>query len=117
MHELSVAESLIKIITEKMAKYNLDKLLKIKMMYKQLSAIVPETLDTTFEVLTLGTPLAGAVMELEQKPMAVRCRRCGHEFTPAREEVVRMPCPCCAAETGHAIIAGRELYIEHIEAE
>lgn len=117
MHELSVAESLIKIITEEMAKYNLDKLLKVKVVYGQLSAIVPEALDTAFEVLTLGTPLAGAVMELEQKPMAVRCRRCGHKFTPAREDVVRMPCPRCAAETGHAIIAGRELYIEHIEAE
>ena len=36
MHELSVAESLIKIITEEMAKYNLDKLLKVKMVYGQL---------------------------------------------------------------------------------
>ena len=65
MHELSVAESLIKIITEEMAKHNLDKLLKVKVVYRQLSAIVPEALDTAFEVLTLGTPLAGAVMELE----------------------------------------------------
>lgn len=117
MHELSVAESLIKIIGEEMARHNLSRLLRVKVVYGQLSAIVPEALDTAFEVLTHGTPLAGAVMEMERKDMAVRCRRCGHEFSPSREDMIRMPCPLCTEETGHAIVSGRELYIEHIEAE
>jgi hydrogenase nickel incorporation protein HypA/HybF len=117
MHELSVAESLIKIISEEMAKRNLSKLLKVKVVYGQISAIVPEALDTAFEVLTHNTPLAGAVMEMEMKPFQVRCRQCAHEFCPDKNDVILMPCPECAAETGHTIIAGRELYIDHIEAE
>ena len=117
MHELSIAESLIKIIGEEMAKHGLTKLLAVKIVYGQISAIVPEALETAFEVLTSGTPLQGARMEVEVKPMVVRCRQCSHEFCPSLEERVIMPCPKCTTELGHEIISGRELYIDNIEAE
>lgn len=117
MHELSIAESLLKIIQEEMSKRELTRLLRVKIVYGQISAIVPEALETAFEILTIKTPLAGAVMDIEVKPMVVRCRECGHEFTPAEEERLFMPCPQCGTELGHEIISGRELYIEHIEAE
>ena len=117
MHELSIAESLIKIISEEMAKHGLTKLHSFKIVYGQISAIVPEALETSFEMLTLNTPFAGAKMETEVKPMVVRCRQCGHEFSPSHEERVIMPCPQCATELGHEIISGRELFIDNIEAE
>ena len=117
MHELSIAESLIKIIGEEMAKHGLTKLHSVKIVYGQISAIVPEALETSFEILTANTPYAGAKMECEARPMVVRCRQCGEEFSPSHEERLIMPCPKCATEFGHEIIAGRELYIENIEAE
>jgi hydrogenase nickel incorporation protein HypA/HybF len=117
MHELSIAESLIKIIGEEMAKHGLKKLHTVKIVYGQISAIVPEALETAFEILTVNTPFAGAKMEIEVKPMVVRCRQCGQEFSPSQEERLIMPCPQCATELGHEIISGRELYIENIEAE
>ncbi len=117
MHELSIAESLIKIIGEEMAKHGLKKLLSVKIIYGQISAIVPEALETAFEILTVNTPFAGATMEIEVKPMVVRCRQCGQEFSPSQEERMIMPCPQCATEFGHEIISGRELYIDNIEAE
>lgn len=117
MHELSIADGLIKIIGEEMAKHNLRKLLKVKIVFGQISAIVPEALETAFEVLTHGTPLAGAQVEIVAKPMVVRCRQCGQEFSPLPEDRILMPCPGCKTELGHEIIAGRELYIDHIEAE
>ncbi|MBU4526584.1 MAG: hydrogenase maturation nickel metallochaperone HypA [Desulfomicrobium sp.] len=117
MHELSIAESLIKIIGEEMAKHGLKKLHSVKIVYGQISAIVPEALEMAFEVLTVDTPFAGAAMEIEVKPMVVRCRQCGQEFSPTQEQRLIMPCPQCATELGHEIISGRELYIENIEAE
>ncbi len=117
MHELSVAESLIKIISEEMAKHGLNKLLSVKVVHGQISAIVPEALETAFEILTINTPFAGAAFSMELKPMVVRCRQCGQEFSPTQEERMIMPCPRCATELGHEIISGRELYIDHIEAE
>ncbi len=117
MHELSIAESLIKIIGEEMAKHNLTKLLKVKIVYGQISAIVPEALETAFEVLTHGTSMAEAEVEIVANPMVVRCRQCSREFTPSHEERILMPCPECGTEMGHELISGRELYIDHIEAE
>jgi hydrogenase nickel incorporation protein HypA/HybF len=117
MHELSIAESLITIIGEEMAKRGLKKLHSFKIVYGQISAIVPEALETSFEMLTINTPFAGAKMETEIKPMVVRCRQCGHEFSPSPEERVIMPCPQCSTELGHEIVSGRELYIDNIDAE
>lgn len=117
MHELSIAESLITIIREEMAKHGLTKLLKVKIVYGQISAIVPEALETAFEILTVNTPMSQATVEIEMKPMTVRCRQCAHVFSPSHEQRILMPCPQCETELGHEIIAGRELYIDHIEAE
>lgn len=117
MHELAIAESLIKIIGEEMNKHGLTKLLSVQIIYGQISAIVPEALETAFEVLAHGTPFAGAKVNITVKPMVVRCRQCGHEFSPHRDELILMPCPECATELGHEILSGRELYIDHIEAE
>ncbi|NLY40075.1 MAG: hydrogenase maturation nickel metallochaperone HypA [Desulfovibrionales bacterium] len=116
MHELSIAESLIKIISEEMHKHGLRKLLSVQIVYGQISAIVPEALETAFEILTHGTDLAGAQIGITVKPMVVRCQRCGREFSPSHD--VRLaPCPDCGEDIGHSIISGRELYIDHIEAE
>ncbi len=117
MHELSIVESLLKIIGDEMGKHNLTKLIKVKVVYGEMSAIVPEALETGFEALTINTPFEGAQIEIEAKPIVVRCRECKNEFSPSREDKFLMPCPACEAELGHEIISGRELYIEHIEAE
>lgn len=117
MHELSMAESLMQIINEEMSKRGLTKLLRVKIVCGQISAIVPEALETAFEMLTLNSPLHGAHFEVEIKPMTVRCRQCAHEFSPSEEEKILMPCPKCSTELGHTIISGRELVIENIEAE
>lgn len=117
MHELSIAESLLKIIGEEMEKHGVTRLTRVKIVCGQMSAIVPEALEMAFEVLTAGTPQEGAVIELEERPIRVRCRECGQEFSPSKEEMYLMPCPHCDTELGHTLLSGKELYIEHIEAE
>lgn len=117
MHELSIAESIISIVRDEMAKHGLTQVTKIKIVYGEISAIVPEALETAFEMLTVNNPLNNAVIELEMKPMAVRCGQCSHEFEPEAKDRGIMPCPKCSNMVGHEIIAGRELYIDHLEAE
>ncbi|MDQ7031619.1 MAG: hydrogenase maturation nickel metallochaperone HypA [Desulfonauticus sp.] len=117
MHELSIAQSLLDIIKEEMAKNNVTKLLKVKIKYGQLSAIVPEALQTAFKVLTADTPLEHAKIIAEEVPLRARCRKCKKEFTPDPDEFVIIYCPYCKAEFGHEIISGKELIIEEIEAE
>ncbi|HCO11895.1 MAG TPA: hydrogenase maturation nickel metallochaperone HypA [Desulfonauticus sp.] len=117
MHELSIAQSLLEIIKEEMAKHNVSKLLKVKIKYGRITNIVPEALDTAFKVLTVDTPLAEAKIITEEVPLRARCRKCKKEFSPDPDEVLIVYCPYCEAEFGHEIISGKELIIEEIEAE
>ena len=120
MHELAIAESLITIIKEEMSKRNLTKLHTVKIVHGQISAIVPEALSAAFEMLTFNTPLADASISMDMQPLKVRCGHCQTEFSPSQEydePLVIMPCPHCATQIGHEIISGRDLYIDHIEAE
>ena len=47
---------------------------------------------------------------------SLKCSRCGQIFSPARQKRFSAPCPFCGEEQGHSIGAGRELYIQSMEA-
>ncbi|WP_462325134.1 hydrogenase maturation nickel metallochaperone HypA/HybF [Desulfoplanes sp.] len=117
MHELSIAEGLMGIIKEEMAKNNVTKLLSIKVIHGEIASVVPEALDLAFQALTVDTPMEGVRLEMEEVPTRVRCRECKHEFSPSEEDFYIMTCPECGTEMGHEILSGKELYIESIEAE
>ena len=97
MHEMSVVTSLLSIVREEMEKHDVHRLLLVRVRYGALSNIVPEALSFAFEALTAGTDFEGAVLETEE-----------HFFAP---------CPACGEQYGHSMETGRELYVQHIEAE
>ena len=117
MHEMSIAQSLIHIVEQEMAKNNARKLLRVKISYGRISAIVPEALQTAFQALTRQTPLDGAVLETSEVPLKVRCRECGTEFSPEDHDLLIMTCTSCGSEFGHEVLSGRELMIEEMEVE
>ncbi|MFI3271257.1 MAG: hydrogenase maturation nickel metallochaperone HypA [Pseudomonadota bacterium] len=117
MHEMSVVTSLLDIVKEELAKHNVEKLLLVRVKYGVLANIVPDAMDFAFEVLTTGNAFAGARLELVQIPVRLACGACGKEFTPEGRELLFAPCPACGEEIGHSVLTGRELYIDHIEAE
>jgi len=120
MHELSIVQSLLDLAEKEMTANKLTKLLRIKVKYGGLTAVVPDALELGFEALTAGTDLAGAVLELEEAPVILRCGKCGLEFSPkdaSGRYGVFAPCPACGEEIGHAVAGGKELFIEFIEAE
>ena len=73
--------------------------------------------SVAFEALTAGTDWEGAVLQAEEIPLSLKCSRCGQIFSPARQKRFSAPCPFCGEEQGHSIGAGRELYIQSMEAE
>lgn len=117
MHELSIAQSLLAVIQEEMAKHGKEKLISVKVKHGRLAAVVPEALDMAFTVLTEETPLAGARLDLEELPVRLRCRTCGREFVPEGGTLPLAPCPACGEELGHTVLSGRELYIDYLELE
>ncbi len=114
---MSLAMSLLDIITDEMAKAKANHLLSVRVRYGVLSQVIPESLQTAFEVITVGTPLEGAKMELEEEAAIFLCRRCGQQFSPPDRKRLFMPCPGCGNETGHKVLAGKGLYLDQIEVE
>ncbi|ADP87302.1 hypothetical protein DDE01_19450 [Desulfovibrio desulfuricans] len=117
MHEMSVATSLLDIVREELGKHEVEKLLLVRVRYGALANLVPEALEFAFEVLTTGTDFEGARIELVQNPVRLACGGCGREFEPEGRELLFSPCPACGEEVGHTVLSGRDLYVEHIEAE
>ncbi len=113
---MSIAHSLVGIIEQEMARHEVTRLIRVKVKYGRISAIVPEALQTAFEVMTMETPMRGATLEIEEVPLVACCRECKKEFSPEGDLMI-MTCPYCSAEFGHEIISGKELYIDELEAE
>ncbi|MFZ5427318.1 MAG: hydrogenase maturation nickel metallochaperone HypA [Thermodesulfobacteriota bacterium] len=117
MHEMSIAQSILDIIKQEMQNNNLTRLIRVKVRHGRLTNTVPEALETCFMALTVQTPLESAVFELEEIPARYQCFKCGKEFSPEETNRLLVPCPHCGEEFGHKVLAGKELFIDYIEAE
>ncbi|WP_279140611.1 hydrogenase/urease maturation nickel metallochaperone HypA [Bilophila wadsworthia] len=57
------------------------------------------------------------MLQTEEIPRSLKCSHCGQIFSPSRQKRFSAPCPFPGGEQGHSIEAGRELYIQSMEAE
>jgi hydrogenase nickel incorporation protein HypA/HybF len=112
MHEMSIAENLIDIIKEEMAKHNVQVLKSVRLEIGQLSAIIPASLSFCFVVMTKGTDLEGADLIMEMVPLKSICRECHETFEILDYTFI---CPHCAC-TDIQTIAGQNLSIVEINA-
>jgi hydrogenase nickel incorporation protein HypA/HybF len=113
MHELSIAQNIVDILHEQMKIHNLSKIERVTLKVGALRNVVIESLSFSFGVLTSGSRLEGAHLEVEEVPMGGRCMSCGGEFT------VRNwldDCPLCQGVRVE-ITSGKELDIVAIEGE
>ncbi|WP_027723135.1 hydrogenase maturation nickel metallochaperone HypA [Maridesulfovibrio zosterae] len=115
MHEMSIAQSILAIIQEEMEKQPDATLKKVLVGNGALAGVVSDALTFGWEAVTIGTPLEGSVLEVNEIPIKVRCGGCKKEFIP--EDRLYMACPDCNLEIGHEVLQGKELQIESIEIE
>ncbi len=113
MHELSIAQNIVDILHEQMNIHNLSKIERVSLKVGALRNVVIESLSFSFNVLTSGSRLEGAHLEVEEVPIRGRCMNCGREF------IVRDwldDCPFCQGVRVE-ITSGKELDIVAIEGE
>jgi hydrogenase nickel incorporation protein HypA/HybF len=113
MHELSIAENLVEIVREEMAKAGLTKLNAVHLKIGEFTHLVPDALSFCFEIATQGGPLEGATLEIEVVPTTGFCQRCQEEF---HVEGVLFICPRCRGGDVE-VRTGREMTIEAIDAD
>ncbi len=107
MHELSIAESVLDIIKKQVK----DRVTAVRLRIGELSGVVPEALEFSFQSASIGTIAEGAALVIERVPVTARCGDCAEVFN------VEDYCFACAKCGGgnFKLITGRELQIEEIE--
>jgi hydrogenase nickel incorporation protein HypA/HybF len=113
LHELSIAESLLRIIVDESKKHGLERISKIKLQIGKFTAVIPDSLNFCFEMVSEGTVAAGARIEIETVGVTAKCDKCDSSFEV--EDRVFL-CPRCG-EPALELLSGRELSILSIEGE
>src|SRR5918911_2456099 len=110
MHELSIAEAVVEIASRHAAG---RKVTKVEVKVGRLRQVVPSALEFAFELLTKGTPLEGAELQIEDVPARGRCRGCG---TVTEMRAFPLQCAGCGG-VDFEIEAGEELLVDALEIE
>ena len=107
MHELAITESVVQAVTERLPN---AKIICVRLEIGSLSGVVADSVRFCFDLVTDGTNLAGARLEISEPAALCQCRDCGTEFEP--EGPIAL-CGCGSADV--AILAGSELRITSVE--
>ncbi len=114
---MSIVSSLISLIEEEMIKAKATRLISVRMKYGALSHVVPESLATAYEILTLGTALEGSRLDLTEELPVLACGSCGKEYSPPNKKNLFMPCPACGNSSGNDVLSGKGVYLDQMEVE
>jgi hydrogenase nickel incorporation protein HypA/HybF len=107
MHELSITQSVVDAVCERAAGRPVR---SVTLQVGMLTAIVADSMRFCFELVTEGTVMEGARLEIEQPPGSAHCRACDTDF--ALTDLVLL-CDCGSADV--AVTSGRELNIISME--
>lgn len=113
MHELSIVASLFEILEEKAREQQAKKVILVKLRVGKLAGVVPEFLQTAFDLYKKDTIAADSTLEIEAVPLKVRCRKCRAEVLQDDFVFVCSGCGSTELET----LEGTELFLEKIDLE
>ncbi len=114
MHELSIAEALVKTLTA-WKKEDGRMPLRVRVRAGRLAGIDPEALRYVWPMaLANSAPeLSGCALDVEMLPLILRCAECGRD---TETEKLMLICPSCGKQALRRQ-GGRELLIQDIEVE
>jgi hydrogenase nickel incorporation protein HypA/HybF len=112
MHELSIASSIVEIAGEHARREGGGRVASVTLRIGRLSSVHEDALRYSFDLVTEGTPLAGATLAVIEVPVRIWCALCEAEVE--LPGIQRFACPTCGHLSGD-VRAGRELDIESIQ--
>jgi hydrogenase nickel incorporation protein HypA/HybF len=114
MHEMSIMQSLLKILEQKASEKKAIRIRTITVGLGYFSGVEPDLLKSAFEWLSDGTLAEKAEFEINIKNFSANCKKCGaFELSPDRTQ---FKCPDCGSEDIN-IDANDELVIEKMEVD
>ena len=114
MHEATIISNVVNVVTQHLAEEDLPgRVRAVRLRIGRLAAAVPDNLRFLFGVLTQDTPLEGAVLEIEEVNVKMRCRSCGAEYIVDDGDFGCRSCRSSDAE----LTEGREMIIDSVEVD
>jgi hydrogenase nickel incorporation protein HypA/HybF len=107
MHELAITQSVVDAVTERTGSAPVS---SVRVRVGRLSGVLPDAMRFCFELVTAGTPLDGATLEIEQPEGRAHCRACGDDFVLTH---LILLCSCGSADV--KVLTGRELAVASVE--
>lgn len=107
MHELSLMESLVAAVCERLGD---ERVRTVRLEIGRLACVAPDALRFCFEVCAAATPLAGAQLEILPIDGRGRCRACGVEAT-----LEHLTAPCSCGSFDLQLLAGDEIRLKEVE--
>jgi hydrogenase nickel incorporation protein HypA/HybF len=111
VHELAIAHSLVELVQQHLPPGRV-RVTAVDLRVGALAGVVGDALEFCFGIATDGTPLADAILRIEDVPVVVHCAVCDCDGTIEMPAALR--CPTCHTPSGD-VRHGRELELASIE--
>ena len=113
MHELSVVAGLFETLIEQAKTHSAKKVTTVTLRVGKLAGVVPELLESAFDMYKKGTIAEEAKLWVVDVPLRIHCRACGNE-TEIQSWVFL--CGACTSPDLE-ILQGTEMILDRIELE
>jgi hydrogenase nickel incorporation protein HypA/HybF len=118
MHELSLADGMLKTVIDAAQKEKAKKIKSIKLEMGEILLVNTEQLTFCFDIISKGTIAEGAKLDITFLKPRVHCNKCSKEFNIRSENdfpILQMVCECGSNDV--TILSGREFNIKSIKIE
>lgn len=120
MHELSMADAIVKTAVDVAEKNDAQKITEVTIEIGKLTLLNPEQLTFMIEVLSENTLLEGAKIVMDEIPIEIKCKSCNFVGTALFDDldhfVPIVNCPECEGQD-LKITKGRECNVKTIKIE
>lgn len=110
MHELSVAQNIIEIVSDYAKKNNTDRVTEVVLDIGAVSGVIPGNLEFAWEISAKGSVVDGARLKINFIEAKALCLDCKKEFK--LDDIYAM-CDFCGS-IRYEIIQGKELKVKSI---
>jgi len=107
VHELAITEGIVDAVTERLPDARIT---CVRLEIGALSGVVADSVRFCFDLVTEGTNLEGARLEIAETAGRCQCRECGRDFAPDGPIPV---CPCGSVEI--TMLSGQEFKIASVQ--
>jgi hydrogenase nickel incorporation protein HypA/HybF len=120
MHEFSFAYNIFKVAEATALKYKAKRITEVLLEIGELTLIVPELLQRSFEMATKGSIAEGAKLTITMTPGKIQCRDCSKisEVTLTKESQLTgnqlFQCSYCSSNNTE-IIEGKKANVKNIK--